>query len=302
MCRYIEMNAIRRILILSLIFAAFLPDAGAQALKAFRDEVPGSYNYWFYTPDSTGQDKSAKPLVIFLHGASLCGSNLDRVKRYGTIDALQKGRMLDAYVVAPQNPGGSWKPDKVMKLVDWAEANYNVDADRVYVIGMSLGGYGTIDLAATYPDRIAAAVAMCGGGSVKDLSRLNDVPLWIIHGTSDRAVSISQSDKVVSAMRMADEDTPRLVYHRIQGMNHSQPARLLYHPEIYDWLFSHTLQDEGRNVSPAFNITNSTLGNAYQGLNMSRRKPAAVKSKSDAAKSGHKSSASKKGSKRSRHS
>ena len=180
------------------------------------------------------------------------------MKRYGTIDALQKGRMLDAYVVAPQNPGGSWKPDKVMKLVDWAEANYNVDADRVYVIGMS--------------------------------------------GTPDRAVSISQSDKVVSAMRMADEDTPRLVYHRIQGMNHSQPARLLYHPEIYDWLFSHTLQDEGRNVSPAFNITNSTLGNAYQGLNMSRRKPAAVKSKSDAAKSGHKSSASKKGSKRSRHS
>jgi len=241
----------------------------AQKLTPYTGNVAGSYNYWFYTPESVSSESGngeAKPLVIFLHGASLCGKNLDRVKRYGTIDALQKGRNLDAFVLAPQNPGGSWKPEKIMKLVDWAADKYNIDLDRVYVIGMSLGGYGTIDLAATYPDRIAAAVAMCGGGSVKDLSGLNDVPLWIIHGTSDRAVNISQSDKVVSAMKMADENTPRLVYHRIRGMNHSQPARLLYHPEIYEWLFSHTLSDKGRDVAPAFDITNGILRNAYQGL------------------------------------
>lgn len=286
------MRKIAKLILTILLLSSSLVSV-AQKLTAYRGNVPGSYNYWFYTPDSLDNSEGgAKPLVIFLHGASLCGNDLERVKRYGTVDAIQKGRSLDAFVVAPQNPGGSWKPEKVMKLVDWAADKYNVDLDRVYVIGMSLGGYGTIDMAATYPDRIAAAVAMCGGGSVKDLSGLNDVPLWIIHGTSDRAVNISQSDKVVSAMKMADEDTPRLVYHRIQGMNHSQPARLLYHPEIYDWLFSHSLKDEDRNVSPAFNITNNTLGSAYQGLNMSRRsaaKPAKASSATKKSKSGRNS-------------
>ena len=72
-----------------------------------------------------------------------------------------------------------------MNILKWVEDWYNVDYDRIYVLGMSLGGYGAIDFAATYPEDIAAAMAFCGGGTVRDLSGLNGVPLWIVHGTAD---------------------------------------------------------------------------------------------------------------------
>lgn len=251
-------------LILILIVALTAQIAGARNLEAKRGVISGGYNFWFYAPDSAKTE--AKPVIIFLHGASLCGNDLNRVSRYGTIDAINRGRKIDAYVVAPQNPGGAWNPSKVMQLVDWVDKNGNVDHDRIYVIGMSLGGYGAIDVAAAYPDRIAACMSFCGGGTSAKLADLNKVPLWIVHGTGDRAVNVSESDKVVNAMRKADSETPRLIYDRVPGMNHGQPARFLYLSDSYDWLLSHSLSDEDRPVSEPFDIT-SAAGKAYKDLN-----------------------------------
>ena len=252
--------------------------ANAQKLTPHRGDVPGAYNFWLYTPDpSPENEEEPKPVVIFLHGASLCGNNLDRVRRYGTIDAIEKGRELDAYVIAPQNPGGSWQPQKVMKIVDWVGDNHNIDYDRIYVMGMSLGGYGAIDMAATYPDQIAAAMALCGGGTVKDVSGLNDVPLWIVHGTADRAVSVGQSDKVVNSVKKTG-DASRLVYDRVPGMNHSQPARFFYLKDTYDWLMSHSLKDENRPVNGTFDV--SGINGAYKGLKYSGKKRVSKSAKS----------------------
>lgn len=254
---------------LLLIIATLLPSATfASKIEAKYGVATNGYNFWFYQPDGASE-KEAKPVVIFLHGASLCGNDLNKVKRYGTISAIEKGREIDAFVVAPQNPGGAWKPSKVMNVVDWVCDNYNVDESRIYVLGMSLGGYGAIDVAAAFPDRIAAAMSFCGGGTHKHLSNLNEVPLWIVHGTADRAVSINESDKVVSKMKAADPKAPRLHYDRVAGMNHSQPARFFYLDESYKWLLSHSLNDEGRPVSPKFDITGASQ-HAYSGLNHSR--------------------------------
>lgn len=259
--------------IYTLIILSLLGALQAFALKKpivpERDTVKGSYNFWFHEPDSASED-DPKPLVIFLHGASLCGNNLDKVRHYGTIDAIERGLKLDAYVVAPQNPGGSWSPEKIMKIVDWAAEKYDVDTTRIYALGMSLGGYGTLDLAATYPDRIAAAVALCGGATVKDLSGLNEVPLWIVHGTADRAVPVSQSDRVVSAIKNVDSDTPRLIYDRVPGMNHGQPARFFYLPDLYDWLFIHATDDYERTVEDGFNLVDKSK-TAYKGLTHKKR-------------------------------
>lgn len=238
-----------------------------QTLTAHKGEVANGYDYWLYTPDnSIAEETEPKPVIIFLHGASLCGRNLEKVKRYGTIDAIEKGRKLDAYIIAPQNPGGSWNPVKVMNVLDYVSDYHNVDYDRVYVAGMSLGGFGTIDLAATYPDRIAAAMAICGGGTVADLSPLAEVPLWIVHGTADRAVSISQSDKVADKIKESDPDASRLAYDRVEGWTHGTPARLFYLPETYEWLLSHTLKDPERNISDTFTLDNALLRTAYTGL------------------------------------
>lgn len=268
-------------IISSLLLLCVAISVSAGRLTSHTEKVLDAYNFWLYTPEDTPeQEVEPKPLIVFLHGASLCGRNLDKVRRYGTIDAIEKGRKIDAYVIAPQNPGGSWNPCKIMNIIDWVGDNHNIDYDRIYVMGMSLGGYGTIDMVATYPDQIAAAMALCGGGTVSDLSGLNEVPLWIVHGTADRAVSIGQSDRVVSAMQQADGDTPRLVYDRVPGMNHSQPARFFYLQESYDWLMSHSLKDNGREVRETFDPTNGILKTAYKDLKTTgRRKTTASKSR-----------------------
>lgn len=277
--------------------------AAAQTVGLTRHEgdVKDSYNYWLYSPKETVTNIEVdefdidpetgdsvaivetgvllKPLIVFLHGASLCGHNLDRVRTYGTIDAIERGRDLDAYVIAPQNPGGSWQPAKVMKIVDHVMATCPIDSTRLYVVGMSLGGYGTIDMVATYPDRIAAAMAFCGGGTVSDYSGLNQVPLWIVHGTADRAVGISQSDAVVNQMKKSDKDTPRLIYDRVPGWNHGSPARLLYLQDSYDWLMKHSLDDDNREVATNSIIGSNLIKNAYQGLKNVQR-PKATKKKS----------------------
>ncbi len=243
-------------------------------------QVKDAYNYWLHVPDSAGADTIAKPLIVFLHGASLCGTNLDRVCRYGTIDAIQRGREIDAYVIAPQNPGGPWNPQKVMDIVEWVRTQHNVDSTRVYVLGMSLGGYGTIDLVATYPERIAAAIAICGGGWVKTLGNLNKVPLWIVHGTADNLVSVRESDKVVQAMKRSGQgETPRLIYDRVAGMNHSRPARIFYMSDTYEWLLKHSLSDENRPITVPYKVNNTTLRRAYEGIYYPRKTASKAKKK-----------------------
>lgn len=138
-------------------------------IQAKRNVIDGGYNFWLYTPEEYEEGGHPLPVVIFLHGASLCGNNLERVRRYGTLDALEKGKIIPAYVVAPQNPGGAWNPRKLNDLLEWMKAHYPVDTTRVYVLGMSLGGYGTLDFVGTYPQKVAAAMALCGGTSLKDV-------------------------------------------------------------------------------------------------------------------------------------
>ena len=228
----------------------------AQRLTPHRGEVPNAYNFWFYEPPADTL-ASAKPLIVFLHGRSLCGNNLNRVLRYGPIDALEKGMVIDAFVMSPQ-AAGSWNPDRVVRLVDWARENYAVDTNRIYLIGMSLGGYGTLDVAGTYPDRFAAAMALCGGSTLKEHCGLNRLPLWILHGTADRAVGISASQRVVDAMRSCDTAS-RLLWKPLKGASHGRLARIFYLPQTYDWLFAHSLADSSRTLCRDFDITMDDL-------------------------------------------
>ena len=230
-------------------------------------KVNDGYNFWLCTPEDGETDPVGKPLVVFLHGRSLCGNNLDKVKKYGSLASILRGQNIDAYVIAPQNPGGSWKPEKVWNTIDYVLDECNVDTTRVYVLGMSLGGYGTLDVAATYPDRIAAAIAMCGGSTKKDLSGLAEMPLWIIHGTGDAAVPVSQSDKVVDAIKKTQKENGidnRLTYDRVPGMNHSRPARLFCNMGVYDWLFQHSLDDKGRPSAETKKLTEEFWGKCYK--------------------------------------
>ena len=247
-----------------LTSSSFLSAQNGQ-LAAMKNTVPNSYNFWLYAPKEYVAEHQRIPVIIFLHGASLCGNDLQRVRRYGLLHAIEKGRYYPAFVIAPQNPGGPWNPQKIADILDWTTTRYDIDTTRVYVIGMSLGGYGTLDFAGTFPDKVAAAMALCGGSTLKDLSGLGKVPLWILHGTADRAVSISESKKVVKTMQDSGHDG-MLRYDWLSGASHGDLARILYLKQTYDWLFAHSLQDAPRTVDKDIPISKQDMKEAYEYL------------------------------------
>lgn len=242
-----------------------LPWTASSQLISHHGVVPGSYDFWVYVPqERAARDTSRLPLVLFLHGKSLSGNNLEQVRGYGPLEALKFGLDIDAIVLAPQAQGG-WSPSRVMKVLDWTEQHYPVDTNRVYVFGMSMGGYGTIDFVGTYPDKVAAAIAMCGGGTIKNFSGLNKVPLWIIHGTSDSSVSYKESQKVVDAMKASGPvDLLRFDLH--DGVNHSRLGRVFYMSEPYDWFMKHSIADSLRTVDRTIEITKEGMANAYRSM------------------------------------
>lgn len=264
-------NNLKRYFLLMLLMCAVL-HVSAQIrhegeFKPMRNAVNNGYNFWFYIPEEYADGSHPLPLVIFLHGASLCGNNLNRVRRYGVLDAIDKGKIIPTLVMAPQNSGGAWNPEKLNNLLEWAKENYAVDTTRVYVLGMSLGGYGTMDFCATYPEKIAAGMALCGGCSKKDVSGLGKLPMWIMHGTADRAVSVRESQKVVEQLQQDGNDA-LLRYDWLKGGNHGILARLFYLQKTYDWLFSHSLRDNPRTVDRHFDITKEDIDQTYQDLKL----------------------------------
>ena len=205
---------------------------GFSQLKTITNKT--TYPFWINVPEKESTEK--QPVLIFLHGKSLSGTDLNRVRRYGVLRAMDKGRKIPAIVVAPQLAKGSWNPDNVLEVLEYVKKNYNVDESRIYVCGMSLGGYGTLHFAGKYADKITAAVAICGGGNVSDGCKLGTIPLWIQHGDKDYIVPVTESQKVVNAIRKCNEKA-KLIFTIIKGGNHGSVENIFHQDAMYNWLF-----------------------------------------------------------------
>lgn len=199
-----------------------------------------SYQFWVNAPTEV---KEMNPLVIFLHGRSLSGTNIERVKRYGPLRGIEKkGLEIPAYLVAPQLPSGPWNPDKVDEIVQYMIDHYAIDERRIYVTGMSLGGYGTMKYASKYANRLAAAIAMCGGGENRDACNLTNVPIKLIHGDKDFIVPLKESKNIMNAIKKCKSDAP-VELQVIKGGNHGSVEDLYRHNDLYNWLFQHTKKE-----------------------------------------------------------
>ena len=218
--------------ILLFLFINYTFNCVAQ-LKTITNQT--TYPFWINVPANEKAEK--QPVLIFLHGKSLSGTDLNRVKRYGVLRAMERGRKIPAIVIAPQLAKGSWNPDKVLEILEYVQKNYNTDNSRIYVCGMSLGGYGTLHFAGKHADKITAAVAICGGGNIADGCNLATIPLWIQHGDKDFIVPISESEKVVNAIRKCKKKA-NLIFTVIKGGNHSSVEQLFHEDAMYDWLFA----------------------------------------------------------------
>lgn len=218
-----------------LLLIGFCPLVSKAQLTPHYSET--GYNYWLYLPNDSIL-KNNPPLLVFLHGRSLSGTDLNKVKKYGVIHEIEKGREIPAVVIAPQVSSGSWNPDKIMELVNQIEKKYNTDTTRLYVCGMSMGGYGTMHFAGAYSEEVAAAVALCGGGNENDACELANIPFWIQHGTADEAVPVAESRKMRDAIVNCNGGE-LLIYREIEGANHGAMERVFRSDELYDWLFKH---------------------------------------------------------------
>ncbi len=217
-----------------LFSVLFLSLSSFGQLKAIHNQA--DYPFLLHLPADSIL-KNNPPVLIFLHGRSLSGNNLELVKKYGIIHEIEKGREIPAIVLAPQVPAGkSWEPEKVLSVLRFAQEHFQTDTNRVYVTGMSLGGYGTLDFAGEYPEIVTAAVALCGGGNIRNGCNLSTIPVWIQHGNRDSAVPISESEKMVKSIR-ACNGGENLKYTVVPGANHGDLERVFRTDELYDWLF-----------------------------------------------------------------
>jgi len=217
-----------------LFSVLFLSLSSFGQLKAIHNQA--DYPFLLHLPADSIL-KNNPPVLIFLHGRSLSGNNLELVKKYGIIHEIEKGREIPAIVLAPQVPAGkSWEPEKILSVLRFAQEHFQTDTNRVYVTGMSLGGYGTLDFAGEYPEIVTAAVALCGGGNTRNGCNLSTIPVWIQHGNRDSAVPISESEKMVKSIR-ACNGGENLKYTVVPGANHGDLERVFRTDELYDWLF-----------------------------------------------------------------
>lgn len=255
----------KRILIITMFLAASLVAKG-QKLFDYSDVISNGYDFLVYLPESYENSQEEFPVVLYLHGKSCTGTDINMVTKYGTITALRKGVDVNAIVIAPQVEiyKNGWEPKKVMEVVDYVTSNFRVDKNRMYVFGMSMGGSGTYKVIAAYPDKFAAAITMCGTCWV-DIKPIAKVPLWVIHGVDDTATPFSRSTDFVKKMEAANT-TSRLRYSWLEGCGHSILARVYMLEKVYKWLFKHSLTDEGRPISMEYDVTSDDLHNLYKNL------------------------------------
>jgi hypothetical protein len=203
--------------------------------------VPGSYSYQFlrYLPPHYGDNPSVQwPLMIMLHGAGEVGTNAELLALNGPPMLIERGRDYPAVVISPQATTRYWDPRALAAFIDDLLATYHIDPARIYITGLSLGGYGTWALAEAYPERYAAIVPICGGGDPSQAAKLRDIPIWVFHGDADRTVPLWESQRMVDAIRAAGGNPKFTIY---PGVGHDSWVPAYTTEELYTWMFAQTL-------------------------------------------------------------
>jgi predicted peptidase len=218
-------------------------------------------NYCFREPDKINKYKKY-PLILFLHGAGGRGSNnFEQLYDAGGIDAFKKQSIFSihqTYLLAPQVPENKkwvnidWHslehemPSKsetmklTIELLDQVinDKSNKIDINRIYVLGLSMGGYGVWDLLQRRPEFFAAAVPICGGGDVSLCSSISHIPIWIWHGDHDEVINVNRSRSMFSELKKTGGD---LKYSEIKGRGHDVWKDVWNSEELWHWIFSKKL-------------------------------------------------------------
>ncbi len=203
-------------------------------------DAEGDFGYLLYLPRAYDEDKGkAWPLVLFLHGRGESYGPLELVTKWGPPRFAQRGDDLPFVLVSPQCPAeGRWSDDvrlrQLERLLTALAQAYRIDGDRVYLTGLSMGGYGSWSLAARNPERFAAVAPICGGGDPGSANKLVSLPIWVFHGDQDGAVPFRKSVEMVEAIRAAGGTKIR--FTSLEHVGHNSWSAAYATPELFDWM------------------------------------------------------------------
>jgi sialate O-acetylesterase len=227
--------------------------------------------YRFYQPANLNPNKKY-PLVLFFHGAGERGD--DNRKQFLRFPTVRFWETTPCYVLAPQCPvppkGGpdgeavwvqtgfgwpshtmkakpSWPMQLSMELLDSVIKQYHIDTARIYVTGLSMGGFATWEILQREGERFAAAVPVCGGADTSYASKMTNIPIWALHGDADSTVWPSRSIDIVKAIERSGGNKVKLTIY--PGVGHGAWTPTYSNPEVWNWLFTHTKQPAVKPIS-----------------------------------------------------
>jgi predicted peptidase len=210
-----------------------------------------SFSYQLYIPAKL-QGKKDLPVILFLHGIGQRGEG-GFVPSTGPAGTFARGYLeqVPAIILLPQCRKGSYWSDPqmermVMASLDQTVTEFSADAKRLYLTGVSMGGFGVWHVAAQHPDKFAALVAICGGSSLRSgerfapiAQRVGSTPAWVFHGAEDRVVPVSESRQMVQALKAVKGN--RVRYSEYEGVGHNVWLNVLRESELLPWMLAQHL-------------------------------------------------------------
>lgn len=209
------------------------------------------YNYVLYLPEGYDPADTEKkwPVIYFFHGIGEIGEDLNKLLPYGVLRYLGNGGKLDAIVIAPQCPTNShWadhnrEEEKLVQFVPEMSAKYNIDTNRMYLTGLSMGGRCSWKLALAMPGTFAAMAVVCGRTNTYEFETLNNMPIWMFHGAKDGTVSF---DREIVKNILPTLYEKNYEYYKLTvfpTMSHEIWNAVYDRVDVYDWLLSFSLTD-----------------------------------------------------------
>lgn len=222
------------------VVLAFLPPLTEQSAKV-KFSAQFQVRYLLTLPDGYENSKEKFPLLIFLHGAGERGYDMEKVKVHGPPRYIKEGKNYPFIVVAPQCPEGeTWNVQALSAMLTQIEKKLRVDRDRIYLTGLSMGGYGTWEWIGMEPKRFAAVIPICGGGSRMWTLNTGGLPIWCVHGDADESVPISESRSMIERAQRAGAKIRFTIY---EGVGHGVWNPFYEDQPWVEWLLKHCASD-----------------------------------------------------------
>jgi predicted peptidase len=217
--------------------------------RTYKGADGAAVKYTVFVPHQQEPGKKV-PTILFLHGAGEIGDDAVKQARVGLGKAIrEQEKTFPFLVVFPQaqkrepNLVQTWYPghpegDRALRILDAAMKEFNGDPQRLYLTGISMGGFGTWKMAQAFPRKWAAIAPICGGGDPTWADTIKNIPCWAFHGEKDSTVPADMSRKMIDALKKAGA-TPK--YDEYSGVGHNSWDKAYATPGLFEWFLKHSI-------------------------------------------------------------